>query len=192
MVRRSNTAATMDSDEAPSISSGSGGAAETSKAWVSICVAHAVRCLTDRSWNFFLPLYLSKPCGNSLRSIAAVELAQGIAITTLSTTAATAYRSSSRPPIASFTRAVTTENVAIVLTCISLSMFAGNAQDASSLCEFPLRSPLFWLAILFACIGSLCSSILTTIISKEWVGSLYRTSDSEGPSETEGLLIGVL
>ena len=76
--------------------------------WTYICIAHSIRCLSDRSFSFFLPLYLSKQqcharSGSginsrsraSLRPTAALTFAQNLSVVLLSTTVAKLFRKNS-------------------------------------------------------------------------------------------------
>ena len=64
------------------------------KAWQYICIAHCTRCICDRSFSFFLPLYLSKQCSHksTLRPTAALTFVQNLSVVLLSTSVAKIYR----------------------------------------------------------------------------------------------------
>lgn len=139
------------------------------EAWNCICVAHAIRSFATRSWKFFLPLYLSQSCG-SLRATAAMQLAKNLAVVTLSTAAANLYHTTPN----SFVKATIMENMAVVAGGMLFSLFAHTSNEAS--CEAPFASTLFGIAIVCACLDAVCTSLLTTVISKEWVAALYPHS----------------
>lgn len=144
-------------------------ASDKDEAWHCICLAHAIRCFATRSWKFFLPLYLSRSCG-SLRATAAMTLAKNLAVVTLSTTAANLFHSTNN----SFFKATILENLAVVSGGILLYVFAYSSDEAT--CEAPFSSILFGIAIACACIDAVSTSLLTTVISKEWVAVLYPNS----------------
>lgn len=137
------------------------------KAWQYICIAHLTRCLADRSFSFFLPLYLSKQCSNStLRPTAAFALVQNLAVTLLSTTVAKRYKDvvKKKKGSSAFIIATILENVAVALVGIFIYVYLNNndnnndgkSEYMSSLlqrnredhCDNPLSSNYFRLALL--------------------------------------------
>lgn len=135
------------------------------EAWKCICIAHGIRSFATRSWKFFLPLFLSQSCG-SLRATAAMSLAKNLAVAMLSTSAANAYHSTSN----SFVKAVLMENVAVVAGGILLSIYGYGSTEST--CNAPFSSLIFCIAVACACIDAVSTSLLTTVISKEWVAQL--------------------
>lgn len=113
------------------------------KAWNYICAAHLIRCLGDRSFSFFLPLYLSKQCQtSSLRPTAALTIVQNLSVALFSTSVANLYKKKLRGrgngenkskkkirdvgiSFASdpFSTATILENGAVALTAVFLYMF---------------------------------------------------------------------
>ena len=177
------------------------------QAWRSICLAHGVRCFCTRSWKFFLPLFLSRSCGGSLRPTAAMTLAHNLAVATLSTTAAHLYRNSGSSSDGSTTTTTTTttssnktsfframllENVSLVGLGVLMASFGFHAQSQaleeasvySDSCERPFASPLFVGAIVFGCIDAVCFNLLSTVITKEWVATLYYKKNDDTVKDT--------
>ena len=156
-------------------------------AWKSICVSYAVRCIADRSWSFFLPLYLSRGCGSSLRPTAALSLTQNLAVATLSTGAADLYQSmqAERNNLDAFLRVTIIENVAVVLGGLLLVSFAAEASTDQDLCGTPLRSHVYLLALVCGSIDAICSSLLSTVISKQWVATLFHRTGAAQDDDGE-------
>ena len=82
--------------------------------WRLICFAHGVRCLGDRTWDFFLPMFLAQACPNSLRASASVCLLQNLGVVFCSTMAARAYRQHPNQ-LSAFIKTTVLENLAVVL-----------------------------------------------------------------------------
>jgi Ferroportin1 (FPN1) len=99
-----------------------------------------------------------------------MALAKNLAVVSLSTTAANFYHSTSNP----FVKATIIENIAVVLGGALLSLFAYTSNEI--VCEAPFASSLFGIALICACIDAVATSLLTTIISKEWVAVLFPNS----------------
>lgn len=169
-----------------------------STAWRYVCVSYAVRCVADRSWSFFLPLYLSRGgCGSSLRPTAALSLTQNLAVAAVSTAAANAYQrhcqshkggqSTVNRPLQAFVRATLLENAAVVCGGLLLVLFAGAANQSPELCSSPLQSNVYLLALLCGSIDAICSSLLSTVVSKQWVATLFHATDnpSDNPNDDD-------
>ncbi len=129
------------------------------EAWTYICIAHLMRCLGDRSFSFFVPLYLSRQCTSSaLRPTAALSFVQNLAVVLLSTSAAKIYKRvsvSSSSSSSSFLYATILENTAVVFMGAFLHSFLQQSETSSSTavdssfssCDDPLSSPSFRLAL---------------------------------------------
>lgn len=131
---------------------------------------------------YFLPLYISSEC-HSVRPTAAISMAQDVAVAVLVTTAAQFYQRHNHHH--AFVWAAVSENTAVVCGGVFLILFVLRQQDESSpssasLCHAPMHSPLFHSALMLGCIDAICSSLLSTVISKEWLVLLFSASP---PSE---------
>lgn len=158
------------------------------RAWRSVCAAHAVRCVADRSWSFFLPLYLSRGCKGSLRPTAAFSLTQNLAVAMLSAAAADLYQSIQRSNggLSAFVRATILENCAVVLGGLLLVAFATQTNQSADLCSGPLQSGIYVMALLCGATDAVCSSLLSTILSKQWVATLYHNKGGKTDDPKEG------
>lgn len=153
---------------------------KVSSAWRYICTAHAVRCLADRSWKFFIPLYLSRMClSSSLRPTAAISIAQSLAVATLSTTVANRYRRHHNLTEA-FVWATLLENLAVALGGICICYFITDDSLGANRCHEPFKSNYFILALLCGAVDAVFSSLLSMVISKEWVAVLCRDKHHVG------------
>jgi hypothetical protein len=139
-------------------------------AWTSICCAYALRCFADRCLKFFLPLYLSFRC-HSVKPTAALTLAQNSSVLLLVTIAGKAYERRSN----GFVLATIIENLAVVVG----SSFLWWYTKTDTIDDSPLQSTLFIMAMMLGCVDAICSSLLTTVIGKDWTAKLFPSSPSE-------------
>ena len=144
-------------------------------AWHRLCAAHAVRCFGDRTWAFFLPLYLSTACPDSLRPSACVALVQELAVVVGSNAVASWYN---RDPDKrrAFMRITAYENIAVVLGGILICSFAAETHAAghpADTCSAPYKNSAFLMGALLMGLDSVCSSMLSMVVSKQWVSALY-------------------
>lgn len=138
------------------------------QAWKWICLAHATRCLGDRSYTFFLPLFLSSQCTTSaLRPTATMTIIQNLAVALLSTKVAKLYsRQRARgASVDMFVKATLLENLAVALGALMIYLAFlmdasdvdgdGDGADAAFLvCSSPLSSSRFRYALFFAAIDA--------------------------------------
>jgi len=134
---------------------------ETSAAWMWICLAHTARCLADRSYSFFLPLFFSSQCTSSaLRPTATVTIVQNLAVALLSTTVAKLYDKSGKGGFEVFTKATLLENLAVAAGgSIIYSTFQGEKSNLDtnggmSVCDSPLSDKAFVFYLCFSAIDA--------------------------------------
>ena len=123
---------------------------KTQVAWNSICIAHLARCVCDRSYSFFLPLYISKFCSGSFRPTAALSIVQNITVALLSTSVANVYKSSG--PNA-FLIATAIENAAVATGGMFIAMYV-QQSDIDDKCSNPLSSNYFKAALILGAIDA--------------------------------------
>jgi len=167
---------------------------ETSAAWMWICLAHTARCLADRSYSFFLPLFFSSQCTSSaLRPTATVTIVQNLAVALLSTTVAKLYDKSGKGGFEVFTKATLLENLAVAAGgSIIYSTFQGEKSNLDtnggmSVCDSPLSDKAFVFYLCFSAIDAIFSSFLSLIISKEWVAAVFESGSKKGQKDSFGL-----
>lgn len=163
-------------------------------AWKWICLAHTTRCLADRSYSFFLPLFFSSQCSKSaLRPTAIVTIVQNIAVALLSTTIAKIYTRSKNVGLDIFIKATVLENLAvavggaIIYSTFTEEISAIGANAAMTVCDTPLSNNAFILFLFFSGIDAIFSSFLSMIISKEWVATIYKSDDDNSHGSAESL-----
>mmetsp|Transcript_23076 Transcript_23076/g.35614 ORF Transcript_23076/g.35614 Transcript_23076/m.35614 type:complete len:568 (-) Transcript_23076:1097-2800(-) len=155
------------------------------KSWHCLCVAHFWRCLSDRSWSFFLPLYLSKHCG-SIKPTSVVTFVQNLSIVLGGTQVANLFRRQKSVSLA-FTVGTIVENSAVALggalICYVVASSAGQSNnhnfDHGDFCQQPLHSIPFIIGLVCMAIDAVCSSFLGMLVSKEWVAVLFSNSDND-------------
>mmetsp|Transcript_26579 Transcript_26579/g.40338 ORF Transcript_26579/g.40338 Transcript_26579/m.40338 type:complete len:499 (+) Transcript_26579:4-1500(+) len=165
---------------------------DVAQAWKWICIAHATRCLGDRSYTFFLPLFFSSQCKttSALRPTATVTIVQNLAVALLSTKIAKIYSHNNnnnnnrreakqgKSCLDMFVKATVLENFAVALGALIIYV-AFSKETTLLVCSNPLSSSRFRYALIFAAIDAVFSSFLYMIISKEWVASLFGSRNSK-------------
>ena len=129
-----------------------------------ICLAHGLRCCSDRAWSFVLPLFLASASPGSLAPTAALSLAQSLGVVLLAPPLA---RCGARSRVRLL---VLCENSCVL--CGGLAMVRATATTAGEL----TRSPLFWLSLLLMAVDAAISSVLSLMVEKEYVRTLYGGS----------------
>ena len=132
---------------------------KTQLAWKSICIAHLTRCVCDRSYSFFLPLYISKFCHGSFRPTAALSIVQNITVALLSTSVANVYKSSSGSSKSAFVISTAIENVAVALGGIFISLFVGQV-GIDDKCNNPLSSHYFKFSLILGAIDAVSFELM--------------------------------
>mmetsp|Transcript_7807 Transcript_7807/g.11215 ORF Transcript_7807/g.11215 Transcript_7807/m.11215 type:complete len:620 (+) Transcript_7807:55-1914(+) len=162
------------------------------KSWHCLCIAHFWRCLSDRSWSFFLPLYLSKHC-QSIKPTSIVTFVQNLSIVLGGTHIASYYSNAKQKSSKSsyryfFTIGIIVENVcvalggALVYYVVSREVQRGNPQTSlhgDDFCQQPLHSIPFNIGLICMAIDSIFSSFLGMMVSKEWVAILFTSHDKD-------------
>mmetsp|Transcript_12789 Transcript_12789/g.18630 ORF Transcript_12789/g.18630 Transcript_12789/m.18630 type:complete len:166 (-) Transcript_12789:1125-1622(-) len=143
------------------------------QAWKWICLAHATRCLGDRSYTFFLPLFFSSRCKTSaLRPTATMTIIQNLAVALLSTKIAKMYssRQAKGKSLDMFVKATLLENLAVALGALMIyAAFSKKTSDGDGtdvallVCSSPLFSSRFRYALVFAAIDAVSNQSLYII-----------------------------
>lgn len=82
-------------------------------------------------------------------------------------------------------RATLLENAAVVAGGLLLVLFASEANKSPELCSSPLQSNVYLLALLCGSIDAICSSLLSTVVSKQWVATLFHQDTTDNPSDND-------
>eukprot|EP00040_Diaphanoeca_grandis_P018013 m.94749 g.94749 ORF g.94749 m.94749 type:complete len:465 (+) comp26752_c0_seq4:174-1568(+) len=130
-----------------------------------LCFIHGLRCFGDRSWSFFLPVFLSLQSNSSIETTAILKFCQTVAVILFSASASRTFEFETHKNAA--TRLLFFENISVVLGgAILLTIDAGKYH------------PLFWIGMFFMSVDAVCSSVLSVVTEKDWVVQACKDDQS--------------